>query len=335
MAHSRLTAVDALEGFYVTLVLDFLHRTGVLEALAAGAEPSAIARERDFEPATLTLLLEYVALRSEVIGAGEKAGRFTVAPEYRGTALAHLMDQYVGGFGPCLRDLSAVLSRARGGAELVDLERHAQAFSRSDGWLNAPEIVKLADELDIGVLLDVGCGGGQLLTTIAERRPGFRGIGIDANPSIVAQARRAAAERGLAERVEIVCGDVLDAGRLLSEPVRAKVDALAAVSVANAYAAGHPGRTIDDFLRALQALFPNRILLLADYYGRLGAVRDEPEKFGRTLVHDLAQVVSGQGVPPADADTWRAIYARTACTLIAVYEGESDGIRRFLHVVQL
>ncbi len=332
-ASARLTFVGALEGHYVTLIVDGLHREGVLDALAAGADVAAIAAERGFEARVLSELLEYVALRCDLVDR-LGAGRFALAPAGR-TMVAHLLDQYVGGFGPCLRELGAVLRDARGGAALVDARRHAAAFARGDGAANAPEIVQLADELELGVLLDVGCGGGQLLSEIAARRPNFRGIGIDANPSVAAAARAAIARRGFAERIEIRCGDALGVARELSERQRAAVDAIAAVSVANAYSAGYPGRTIDDFLRALQALFPNRIVFVCDYYGRLGAVPDAPERFGRTLLHDVAQVVSGQGVPPADAEAWRAIYARTDCTLIAVYEDENDGIRRFLHIVQL
>ena len=329
----RLTVVDALEGFYVTLIVDCLHREGVLDDLAAGASAASIARARAFEPRVLSELLEYVALRCDLVDrAGD--GSFSVAPAHR-RSTAHLMDQYVGGFGPCLRDLSAVLRDAQAGVSRVDVRRHAAAFAHTDGLVSAPEIVRLADELGIGVLLDIGCGGGQLLVEIAARRPDFTGIGMDANPSVVAAARDYVARRGFAERIRIVCGDALEAARDLSGEDRAAVDAIAAVSVANAYAAGYAGRTIDDFLRRLQALFPNRIVFLSDYYGRLGAVRDEPERFQRTLVHDVAQVVSAQGVPPADADAWGAIYERTACTLVAVYEGETEGIRRFLHIVQL
>ncbi len=335
---ARLTLVDAIEGMYVTAALDFLHREGVLAALGSGAAVALVAERFGFDADALAKLVEYVALRSDVVERVDdpRGTRFAASAAYRdGSAAAYLLDQYAGGFGPCLLNLREVMRAPAEAGRFVDRARHADAYRRSGNGSSAPELVALADELGIGVLLDLGCGGGQLLAELAERRPQFRGIGIDANPFAVEAARRTLAARGLDGRVELLCGDLAALGALLSEERRASVDALAAVSVANAYAAGYPGRTIDDFLRALQALFPNRFLFLCDYYGRLDAVRDEPARFRRTLLHDLAQVVSGEGVPPANLAAWREIYARTGCTLVAHADAENDGIARFLHLVQL
>ena len=335
---ARLTLLDALEGMYVAAVLDFLHREGVLAALGAGEDVVPLAERLGFEAGALVKLLEYAALRSDLVERIDdpRGARFTASAAYResGTA-AYLLDQYAGAFGPCLLNLQEVMRAPAEAGRFVDRARHADAYRRASTGSNAPELVALAGELGINVLLDVGCGGGQLLAALAESSPAFRGIGIDANPAAVDAARQLLAARGLDGRVEVVCGDLAELGVLLSEERRASVDALAAVSVANAYAAGYRGRSIDDFLRALQVLFPNRFLFLFDYHGRLGTVGDEPVRFRRTLLHDLAQVVSGEGVPPANLDAWREIYRRTGCTLVAHAEGEHDGIARFLHLVQL
>jgi len=155
------------------------------------------------------------------------------------------------------------------------------------------------------------------------------------SPNVADAARRHTAKQGFAERIEIIHGDVSELQQLISIERRNDIDALAAVSVANTYFSGHPGRRIDDFFGTLQTLFPNRIMFICDYYGRLGKIHEEPERFQRTLMHDLAQLVSGQGVPPPDLTAWQTIYDRTACTLIEAFESEHDGIRRFLHIIQL
>jgi len=334
----RLTVLDALEGMYVAEAVDFLHREGILAELGEGADLTALAAAHGFEATALAQLVEYVALRCDVVErvAGADGARYAASAAYRdGSGTAHLLDQYAGAFAPALRRFGEVLRAPDEAGRFVDRARHAAAYADGRGRSNAPEVRALVGELGIRTLLDVGCGGAQLLAELAAAQPQFCGIGIDANPAVVASAQRMLVERGLQQRVEVLCGDVAALGTLLSAARRASVDALAAVSVANAFAAGRPGRTIEDFLRTLQALFPNRFLFVCDYYGRLGAVCDEPERFRRTLLHDLAQVASGEGVPPPNLDAWRAIYERAGCTLAIDIEDESGGIARFVHLVQL
>ena len=76
-------------------------------------------------------------------------------------------------------------------------------------------------------------------------------------------------------------------------------------------------------------------MILCDYYGRLGKVRQRSAEFKRTLIHDVAQIVSGQGVPPSCLEGWREIYSRTSCTLVKAFEGRSEGLTWFIHVIQL
>lgn len=59
-----------------------------------------------------------------------------------------------------------------------------------------------------GSLLEVGCGGGQLLAKIAARRPDLGLTGLDLSPEQVARARRRTATAG--ERVRCVQGSALD-----------------------------------------------------------------------------------------------------------------------------
>ena len=56
---------------------------------------------------------------------------------------------------------------------------------------------------------DVGCGTGQALIALARAFPAVTGTGYDAHPPVIDQARRAAAEAGIADRVSY---EVLDAG---------------------------------------------------------------------------------------------------------------------------
>jgi SAM-dependent methyltransferase len=331
----RLTLIEAIEGYYVASVLDFLHREGVLAALAAGDDLASISRSRRFDQDMLAKLLAYASLRCDLVDRVDHDPQpvFRVAAAYREAALpAHLLDQYIGSYGPCLRDPAAALSDDGCGSRQIDRVRHAAAFARDDLGAGMRELIHIVEEFEIKGLLDIGCGGGHLLTDLAQRRSDFFGIGIDANPSVVEIARQRVAKRGLAARVKFVRGDVFDL--TLTEKECSSVHAITAVSLVNALF-GRSGPGIDAFLALLQTLLPNRILIVCDYYGRLDAVREDADRFRRALIHDVAQSVSGQGVPPNDLAAWRCIYARSSCEIVQAFEGESAEVAWFIHIVQL
>jgi tRNA1(Val) A37 N6-methylase TrmN6 len=57
-------------------------------------------------------------------------------------------------------------------------------------------------------VLEAGCGGGGALLAAAMRRPATRFTGVERDPAAVELARRSIALNGLAERVEVLEGDV-------------------------------------------------------------------------------------------------------------------------------
>jgi cyclopropane fatty-acyl-phospholipid synthase-like methyltransferase len=71
----------------------------------------------------------------------------------------------------------------------------------------------LIEQLDVSSarsVLDMGCGWGELLLRVVEAADGCRGVGVDSDMELLDRGRRAARERGLAERVEFVCRDAED-----------------------------------------------------------------------------------------------------------------------------
>jgi SAM-dependent methyltransferase len=311
-----------------------LQRAGVLRALSEGRSVSRIARTCGFDSDMLTDLLDFVTLRSTLVrrtGRGRQK-RYTIASGGRNSSFAHLLDQYVGAYGPCLFDLARVLKRPAIGGRLVDRKRHASAFSGADP---APELVRLIETLGFRVLLDIGCGGGQLLAALARRRPLLRGIGLDANPAMVKSARRRVSEQRLADRVKILRCDFRDLGRVMSERRRKTIDGICAISVADGFFAPDSVRDIYYFFRQLRSLFANRILVLCDYYSALRGPRRPGENLKRTLVHDVAQLVSTQGIPPKDLREWQTIYARASVKLLLAYRRTDHGVSWFIHLVQL
>src|SRR6516164_8040427 len=80
-------------------------------------------------------------------------------------------------------------------------------------WL--PLVPDTAAKLSAGArVADVGCGTGQALIALARAFPSVTGTGYDAHPPVIDQARRAAAEAGVADRISY---EVLDAGAGLPE----------------------------------------------------------------------------------------------------------------------
>ena len=75
-----------------------------------------------------------------------------------------------------------------------------------------PELPGLKDRLDAGgSILEVGCGTGGHLLQLSDAFPGARCIGVDIDPTGMKAARTAIAQAGVADRVQLIEGDVATA----------------------------------------------------------------------------------------------------------------------------
>jgi release factor glutamine methyltransferase len=59
------------------------------------------------------------------------------------------------------------------------------------------------------LVLDVGVGSGAIAVALVDEHPGVRVVGIDSSPEALALARVNIEQAGFADRVEVVCGDLL------------------------------------------------------------------------------------------------------------------------------
>jgi SAM-dependent methyltransferase len=71
-------------------------------------------------------------------------------------------------------------------------------------------MLRLAEVGPDDIVYDLGSGDGRI-PIAAARRFGARGVGIDLDPKLVAQATRTAREAGVADRVTFVEADIFDA----------------------------------------------------------------------------------------------------------------------------
>ncbi len=323
----RWTALDLVEGFHLAHAVAALHEEGLLSLLSSGMTPEAVARD-GLDVEWVRVLLEYVAARTDLV---EKTAAGFRATERYDNAARFLLDQYVGAYGPNARRLRGLLRDPGDAARVVDRQRHAQAYAR----LGRPGLGLLVDviaQLGLQHVLDLGCGPGALLLGLARRSVEFQGWGVDASAAMCDVARRRLRVAGIDERVSIIQGDCADLAAAVPVHVRQKVETISAASLMNElFGAGAGVDVAVDWLRSLRQLFPGRALLVADYYGQVG--RHEPPWPRLNALHDLVQVISGQGVPPGDRAAWCDMYATAGCTLVHAIEDE--GPTFFIHILRL
>jgi len=124
---------------------------------------------------------------------------------------------------------------------------------RADEHAGAEFLFKLLGPLEGRQVLDVGCGDGLDLVTLA--RMGARVTGIDVSPGAVAAARRRAGLNGVSDRVSLVCAPIQRA-------------ALPAGSFDVVWGAGILHRVQDDLERVLGRILwwakPNGLLVFSE-----------------------------------------------------------------------
>jgi SAM-dependent methyltransferase len=321
---------ELVEAFHLSQAVAALHELGLFAAVTKPRSAAELAAKFKLDESILRGTLEYVAGRTNLLRK-TSAGRFAITRNYS-VALQFFLDLYLGAYGGNATQLQKILRNPKLAAATVDRKRHARAFAHvgraSLGAL--PDIVR---QLDFNNMLDLGCGNGELLLDLGRHDSAFVGWGVDANAAMLQLARDRARTAALGSRIRFIEGDCRNPKGAVSESIRLKVHSLTTCHVANEMFRDGPERAVK-WLKELRRAFPGRPLLISDYYGRLGQQRRRRlEKERETLLHDFAQLISGQGIPPADARQWRSIYAQAGCQLVHIIEDEPT--TRFIHIVRL
>ncbi len=87
-----------------------------------------------------------------------------------------------------------------------DAARYHRVADNQEEW--GREVLARLDLRGDETVLDAGCGSGRVSRLVAERIPDGRLIGVDASPSMIAEARRNLAELG--DRMELVTSDLVE-----------------------------------------------------------------------------------------------------------------------------
>jgi uncharacterized protein (TIGR03000 family) len=81
-------------------------------------------------------------------------------------------------------------------------------------WVPTPKpvvdiMLKMAKTKKGDVVYDLGCGDGIIVITAVKEFGAKRGVGVDIDPKIIEEAKKAAKDAGVADKVEFRIGDVL------------------------------------------------------------------------------------------------------------------------------
>jgi SAM-dependent methyltransferase len=205
-----------LRGLHATYYLDLGVRTGLFAALAR--EP----RTADALAGALGLHGPYVRVFCEMghhLEILDRSGDvYRLAPGMDRLLASADDTYYLGGFPRvhlrAAEDYERYPELLRSGA-VHTYQEHARGFLEAVAGASrslprmfldvaARKLPDLVRRLESGGrVLDVGCGAGHALVTLAERFPGLTGVGLEIEPVSAGMARALVRERGLAGRLEV------------------------------------------------------------------------------------------------------------------------------------
>lgn len=322
----KLSGLDLAEGLHLAYAASALQGKGVLEELRSARTLQEICSRFAVDAFLLQAALDYLAARTDLVVA--ENGLYRTTKTYD-VGVQAAIDLYVGAYAGNSASLPDLLLDPSPAYGLVDRSRHALAFDRLPGP-GVAVLPSVLQELQLNHILDLGCGPGALLVEMGQHNSDFVGWGLDASPSACEAARTRISSAGLADRITIFQGNCSAADKSIPSDIRERVRVLTAASLLNGFF--QPGtEAVIALLRYLTRVFPNRLLISADYYGALG--RSEAGGNRRTLLQDFVQAISGQGIPPADDSAWKEIYSAAGCKFLHAFQMQSG--EGFLHLLQL
>lgn len=301
-----------------------LDQSGLLLELEKGRDLSDLAEERGLDDDTLRRSLDFIA---EVTGLVVKQeGRYCLSDSMAEGSARQVLALYLGAYMPIIKGPIDFLARDETG--LPDEAELVRAFdmSNSPGFPLAPAIVA---RFEPRVVLELGAGSGAFTSSVLELLPGASAIAVDRSRRMCEAITRRLSAADLSDRAKVICSDVTRMTEQLTASEIDSIDLIFAASLVNSFPSESAAIA---FLTTLGQIFPDRIVVIADYYGG-GSLTAGSAIPARTQLHDLVQNISGQLVPPSDLAGWRQWYVASDLELIHATKGTSEGLSWFVHVL--
>lgn len=310
---------EMISAMHVCHAVHALSATPLLERLRQGPRNPADGLLDGINPDVGPGFLRYLVQRGVLQRQGEEY-ELTRLGEYLTTdvSLARL-GIYVEAYGGVTSRIGDLLSGdAVYGKDVVRdggaLGAHcATLFS----FFHTPAVLRAMRGRGVTRMLDVGCGGGQLIVDACLRDPSLTGIGIDIDPDAIAWANDLARQSGVEDRVQFVVGDAFAPGTW--PDVCREADGLCMMSALHEHFRNGE-QAVVDLLDEMAELLPElKILLVGEPELRFDSRENDDDFF---LIH----VLSGQGLP-RDRAAWFEVFGKSRLTCRQVYTRPGAGPR--------
>lgn len=193
------------------------YESGLLAVLAQGPLPKeALVRALDASRPELLQALLDVGLAVKELGVNEqgyflKGKRAKAAASPKGDVVAAMIQANVSYYNDSYRHTAARIKGAPLGEDLAEIGEVVARFAKGIEPIVRDYIRAIVTGRESMQVMDVGCGSAFFLRSAHEANPQARGVGIEMDPAVAAQARENLVSWGLEERFNIVEGDIRQA----------------------------------------------------------------------------------------------------------------------------
>lgn len=316
-ATAKKNLFDIIEGFYLARALVFLNKAGYF---SGGTKNKPGIKN-------LESLLQVLYDNTDIIKK-QRGGHYVLSEKYAAyPSLGFHIDKLLQAYGHIVPGKNKFRLA-------IDEQEFADAYKKVYPFQNWQFLLDMIANRPVHHLLDIGCGTGKLAVEFCKLNKNNTATGIDAGKHICSTARSFIKKENCAGRAKVYCARAELFHKVLPQTVIAQTEILTASNLLNEFFSG-TGEGVVTLLKKLKKYFPGRPMLVVDYYGILGTPRSNDPELRHNYVHDMLQLFSEQGVPPANYKQWRQLYRRAGCTLESVTEGRSQGVQWFVHELRL
>lgn len=252
-----------LRGHLTTVCFWSLEEAGVMARLADGrrATLEELAEPGLLDPRILGFVCQYLRRLGYLDGDAESIGLSPSGQRFWRDCAPVL--ELFRGYQPLFDSLGAELrGEARFGENLFRREDSVgRAFSELGRSFIFPIMAQILEQEGVRRMIELGCAEAELCRFVCERVPSFRCLGIDSSASVVAAAQSRVARAGLADRIEVIQGDIF---RIHAVP--GDLESYGAVTAIDLFHGflldGEKG--LVEMFRGLRARFPSQLLLISE-----------------------------------------------------------------------
>lgn len=320
-----MDSLDALDEavarhFAFSLVARLLH-LGLYDSLAQGTPTGKLATSCGVEPEAFEAAIGF-AVRFSGLLKMEKNSHVRLSDFLVSSDTARFrMLKFLGAYQSCLMNFG----NAKSANGLLALA-YRQLSRRSPVGL-----VSYLMELKPRTVLEIGCGSAPVLRALASQDPKIHGLAVDCDTNMTALARELVHAQKLSERIAVAeaslseLADCRPAGHT-------SFDVIVLRSILNETFC-HDGEAAR-ILARIAATYPGARIVVCDYLSQLGTPLGQEGGTVQTLTHDLVQVLSGQGLPPAVPEAWDDIYNAAGLRRLSRRVDQTlSGITQFIDLI--